>query len=181
MIGADMQCTTGHHQCPDKWDFSLQTSLLTGIVQTEYGTEISSSEIKKYTLLTLFLVLVQIYTQAQYTKPEGSRLRAIVEEKYNDGNLYIGSACHAHLLSTSTATVLAEEFSYITPANKFKQSYIHPEPGKWQWEDSDNWVKFATEKILRLYNLIETLKNEKLLFLNLHLNLFIFQRLQTNP
>ena len=80
-------------------------------------------------------------------------LRDIVAEKFPEGNVYIGAT------STFTATkgpvgkILARQFSYITPANDFKQSYVHPEPNKWKWDNPDGWVKFAEKhnQVIRIH------------------------------
>jgi GH35 family endo-1,4-beta-xylanase len=89
----------------------------------------------------------------QHPAKKGRRLRTIAEDRYPEGNLFIGSASHHHLLKTKTAGILAEEFSYVTPANKFKQSYIHPDPHTWRWEDCDYWVHFAArnKQVMRLH------------------------------
>lgn len=67
-------------------------------------------------------------------------IRDLVEEVFPDGNVFIGSACHHHLLATQSAVILDREFSYVTTANDFKQSYIHPEPGIYQYKRADDWV-----------------------------------------
>ena len=53
----------------------------------------------------------------------------------------------------SLGQILAREFSYITPANDFKQSHIHPEPGIWRWEYPDAWVAFAEKhnQVIRIH------------------------------
>lgn len=99
--------------------------------------------------LVLMISLSMVDSKAQ----SGRRFRDIVAEKYPDSTLYIGSASHRHLLNTSTADILTREFSYVTPANKFKQNYIHPDPEIWRWEDSDYWVDFAASnnQVMRLH------------------------------
>jgi GH35 family endo-1,4-beta-xylanase len=49
--------------------------------------------------------------------------------------------------------ILAREFSYITPANDYKQTYIHPEPGQWRWDRPDRWVEFAEQhnQVIRIH------------------------------
>lgn len=80
-------------------------------------------------------------------------IRNLVESCYPDGNFVFGSACHEFNLGTQTEEILDREFSYITPANDFKQSYIHPEPGVWNWERSDKWVKHCREnnQVIRMH------------------------------
>ena len=85
--------------------------------------------------------------------PDGRRLKDIVAEAYPDGNVFIGGTTGWRKLKGGSAVVLDREFSYVTPENDFKQSAIHPEPGKWNWKKADAWVKRCKEKnqILRLH------------------------------
>ena len=80
-------------------------------------------------------------------------IRELVDKCYADGNLIVGAACHEHYLGTQTEEILDREFSYVTPANDFKQSYVHPEPGVWRWERSDKWVNHCREnnQLIRLH------------------------------
>lgn len=78
-------------------------------------------------------------------QPQGRRLREIVAEKAPDGGIQIGVAIQYDRLKGRDEQILKEEFGYLTPANEFKQSYIHPKPGQWQWEQPDAWIKFAKE------------------------------------
>ena len=56
-------------------------------------------------------------------------------------------------MGTRTETILDSEFGYVTPANDFKQSYVHPEPGVWKWEKSDTWLNHCREnnQVMRLH------------------------------
>ncbi len=85
--------------------------------------------------------------------PKGERLRAIVARQFPDGNVYIGSASHHRLLDTPTALNLAREFGYVTPANKFKQTTVHPGPGLWSWHEADDWLDFckANGQVMRIH------------------------------
>lgn len=85
--------------------------------------------------------------------PTGRSYREIVAEKYPDGNVFIGGTTQGPLLGTISEDLLNREFSYITPANDFKQSYIHPEPDKWQWELPDTWVQKAQDngQVIRMH------------------------------
>ncbi len=80
-------------------------------------------------------------------------IRELVEKCYPEENLVVGAACHEHFLGTKTETILDKEFGYVTPANDFKQSYVHPEPGVWKWENSDTWVNHCREnnQVMRLH------------------------------
>ncbi len=80
-------------------------------------------------------------------------IRDLVENCYPEGNLRIGAACHGFNLGTTTEEILDREFNYVTPANDFKQSYIHPQPGVWKWDLSDTWIKHCreNEQLIRLH------------------------------
>lgn len=80
-------------------------------------------------------------------------IREIVDEVFPSGNVFIGSACHHHLMETESGVILDREFSYVTPANDFKQTYIHPEPGKYQYERADDWVNHCkkNKQVIRLH------------------------------
>ena len=86
--------------------------------------------------------------------PTGRRLREIVADKYLDGNVYIGGTTQGPFWGTFSEDILNNEFSYITPANDFKQSYIHPEPGVYRWKDSDTWVQKAKAngQVIRMHS-----------------------------
>ncbi|MBI9072974.1 MAG: endo-1,4-beta-xylanase [Melioribacteraceae bacterium] len=85
--------------------------------------------------------------------PTGRRFKDIVADKYPDGNVYIGGSIGFNQIGTISEEILNREFSYITPNNDFKQSYIHPQPGEWRWEKSDTWVEKAAEnnQVIRMH------------------------------
>lgn len=84
--------------------------------------------------------------------PRGERLRDIAPA---DGSfpIYIGAASNARLLDSISGEILDREFGYVTPGNDFKQSAIHPQPGKWKWSRADMWIKrcAANKQIMRLH------------------------------
>ena len=86
--------------------------------------------------------------------PKGRRLREIVADKYPDGNVYIGGTTQGPFLGTFSEDILNNEFSYITPANDFKQSYIHPEPGIYRWKDANTWIQKAkiNGQVIRMHS-----------------------------
>ncbi len=86
--------------------------------------------------------------------PEGRRLREIVADKYPDGNVFIGGASLNGLWGGLSEEIMNREFGYITPANDFKQTYIHPEPGVFRWDYPDEWVQKAAEnnQVVRMHS-----------------------------
>jgi GH35 family endo-1,4-beta-xylanase len=85
-------------------------------------------------------------------EPKGQRLRALAPV---DGSfpLLIGGTISFPHLGTSAETILNREFQFITPANAFKQTAVHPEPGKWNWKKADFWVDRCEKRgdIMRLH------------------------------
>ncbi len=73
---------------------------------------------------------------------------------FHNENVYFGVASHYGLIGKPSGDTAVKEFSYLTPANDFKQSYIHPEPGVYNWEKSDTWINYSQEKgfIMRLHS-----------------------------
>lgn len=80
-------------------------------------------------------------------------IRQIVDAKYPANNLYIGATSMYSKIGTKESKVLAREFSYTTPANDFKQSYIHPNNHTWRWDNADAWIKFAKKhnQLIRIH------------------------------
>ena len=86
--------------------------------------------------------------------PTGRRLREIVADKYPNGNVFIGGTTQSTFWDTFSEEILNNEFSYITPANDFKQTQIHPEPGIYKWTISDTWVQKAKDnnQVIRMHS-----------------------------
>lgn len=115
-------------------------------------------------LLALTLVSVDTASAAQPANPKpspklpdvplptGQRLRDIAPI---DGSfpLLVGGTISWPLLGSSAETVINREFQFITPANAFKQTTVHPEPGKWNWKKADMWVDRCERRgeIMRLH------------------------------
>lgn len=89
--------------------------------------------------------------------PEGMDLtfREILEKYYTGEKLYIGCAVHNNIANPQNeeSIALRKEFSYITPANDFKQTEIHPDSNDWSWEKADRWLPFAKKyrQIIRMH------------------------------
>ena len=81
-------------------------------------------------------------------------VKDLVKQVFPDGNVFFGVASHQRLMGTPTMDTVDAEFGYVTPANDFKQTYIHPVPDKWQWEKSDDWVEHCSEngQIIRMHS-----------------------------
>ncbi|MEX0321657.1 MAG: endo-1,4-beta-xylanase [Puniceicoccaceae bacterium] len=104
-------------------------------------------------LFLLTLLIPGLISAQEPPVPEGRRYKDIVADKYPNGNVYIGATSSHDQLNQPEGRVLANEFRYCTPANDFKQTTIHPQPGVWSWQKPDDWVQFAEDNnlILRMH------------------------------
>ncbi|NQU53156.1 MAG: endo-1,4-beta-xylanase [Bacteroidetes bacterium] len=114
---------------------------------------------KRFKYLSFILLFPFICCNGSDIEPEPEpeqlqqTIRELVAEVFPEGNVFIGSASHHSLIGTESVNILDREFSYVTPANDFKQSYIHPEPGKYKYEQSDDWVQHCKYKnqVIRMH------------------------------
>jgi GH35 family endo-1,4-beta-xylanase len=80
-------------------------------------------------------------------------IKELEKMAFPEGNVHFGIASHYSLIGKPSGDTAVKEFNYFTPANDFKQSYIHPEPGNYRWEKSDAWIQYAHDSnfIMRLH------------------------------
>ncbi len=85
--------------------------------------------------------------------PSGPPLRRLVAQNFKPGTVYIGATIDNQSIGTPKSKLLAEQFSYTTPANAAKQHAVHPMPGKWNWQKIDKVVGFAQKNnlVVRLH------------------------------
>jgi len=74
----------------------------------------------------------------------------------SDFPLLIGAASNAKYWDTDSFEILNREFAYVTPGNDFKQTAIHPQPGKWKWKKADRWIELCekNDQVMRLHSAI---------------------------
>ncbi len=102
---------------------------------------------------------------------EEARLQMLLNKPIRDlvalqpyvDNIIVGSANHQRNLESYDSDetcklsidILKREYSYVTPANDFKQPYIHStlDEDDWQWDKCYQWLEYAQENdvILRLH------------------------------
>ena len=82
-------------------------------------------------ILLLIFTTEEVFAQTPPV-PDGRRLREIVEDKYPEGNLLIGGTTGQWAFGTPTGIIMDREYSYVTPENDFKQSYVHPDNNTWR-------------------------------------------------
>lgn len=90
---------------------------------------------------------------ASHLSSQTQTLRQIVDDKYPANNVYIGATSMYSKIGTKETKLLAREFSYTTPANDFKQSYVHPNNDTWRWDKADAWIQFARkhQQVIRIH------------------------------
>ena len=67
---------------------------------------------------------------------------------YASDSFFIGASLNHFQLNTNLENLFLSEFNYLTPANAFKQSRIHPKPNVWKWDRGQNFIDFANEHSL---------------------------------
>jgi endo-1,4-beta-xylanase len=110
---------------------------------------------KQVLFLFVFFHLNPLYNLPAQTVPEpsGRRLREIIDGRNSDMGIIIGGTTGAWAFGTATGWIMDREFGYVTPENDFKQMNIHPDPNRWNWVQSDAWIRHieANDQILRMH------------------------------
>ncbi len=69
---------------------------------------------------------------------------------YFAGHFTMGVAVSPMLLKTNEAVLVVKHFGSITAENAMKMGPIHPEEGRYFWNDADSIVAFATKNHLKM-------------------------------
>ena len=124
--------------------------------------------IKKYILFFLFVPVIacseqdylntdDVQEDVQEDEIQDNTIKAVkdllIEGEYNLDSFYVGAALNYHQLNTQVENLFLNEFTYSTPENCAKQSYIHPEPDVWNWERFDSYLNFSEKNniIVRIH------------------------------
>ena len=85
-------------------------------------------------ILDLRLIVFILLSNLVYTQGKNTIKDILVNNDYDTGSFYVGATIQHNMLQRSNVTELfLSEFTYMTPANSFKQTAIHPRPGVWNW------------------------------------------------
>ena len=92
----------------------------------------------------MYLIIAKsIYSQ--------NSIKEIIKDyNYSPDSLFIGASLNHFQLNTSDENLFLNEFNYITPANSFKQTIIHPKPDVWKWDRANNFIEFSKENNLNV-------------------------------
>ncbi|MCF8225343.1 MAG: endo-1,4-beta-xylanase [Bacteroidales bacterium] len=104
-------------------------------------------------MLRKILFLLILFTHLAGNSQDTVHIKNLVNSMFPADSLYMGTAAHEWVLGTMTETIIDNEYSYITPANDFKQSYVHPTFDTWRWERADTWVQHCREngQVIRMH------------------------------
>ncbi|MCA9080394.1 MAG: endo-1,4-beta-xylanase [Planctomycetaceae bacterium] len=83
----------------------------------------------------------------------GPRFKDLVPLDRSTGML-VGATISSGYLGTRAEENLLRDFEFVTPANEFKQTAIHPEPGVWRWKKPDLMADYCAEHhfLMRLHS-----------------------------
>ncbi len=122
------------------------------------GKSTQASNVKKsfiylLTITSLFHVVTNLDAADSDSVLAGKPIRELVAEAFPDGNVHIGGTTHHWRLQEKSGKIVAHEFAYLTPANAFKQTYIHPQPGVYNYQQPDDFIKYAQANghVMRLH------------------------------
>ena len=76
--------------------------------------------------------------------------KKIMSDEYNTDNFKFGATLNFYQLNSTVDELFLKEFDYLVAENSFKQTIVHPEPNKWNWERVDAFLDFANTNNLQM-------------------------------
>lgn len=74
----------------------------------------------------------------------------VLRKKYKKSNFKLGATLGYTQLGGQVEELFLEDFTYCTSRNFAKQSYVHPEPGVWQWDRIEDFIEFGNKNKVEL-------------------------------
>ena len=99
---------------------------------------------------SFFLILGIVQYLLTYSQNQISFKNIIKDYNYSIDSFFIGASLNHFQLNSQAENLFLNEFNYLTPANAFKQTIIHPRPNIWKWEKCNDFINFANENNLVL-------------------------------
>ena len=99
---------------------------------------------------SFFLILGIVQYLLIYSQNQISFKNIIKDYNYSIDSFFIGASLNHFQLNSQAENLFLNEFNYLTPANAFKQTIIHPRPNIWKWEKCNDFINFANENNLVL-------------------------------
>lgn len=86
-------------------------------------------------------------------EPDAVPLRTLANRAFAEKPVYLGGATSLRHHRDKEADLLRAHFNYVTPANEFKQSKVHPNPETWNWAEADAWLEIAAAnaQVIRIH------------------------------
>ena len=98
-----------------------------------------------------FFIFFLILSNLIFTQSKNSIKNILIDKEYDSKSFFVGATIgHGELSKPSVTNLFLSEFTYLTPANSFKQTAIHPRPGVWNWKKYDDFIDFAEKNNLTL-------------------------------
>jgi len=76
--------------------------------------------------------------------------KKIMSDEYNIDTFKFGATLNFYQLNSNIEQLFLREFDYVVAENSFKQTIVHPEPDKWNWERVDAFLDFANKNNLQM-------------------------------
>lgn len=77
-------------------------------------------------------------------------IKELVKENYPSRNVIIGATLGYKEFGSKVEKLFLKDFNYCTSRNFAKQSYVHPEPGVWNWDRIDDFIAFGEKNNIDL-------------------------------
>ena len=99
----------------------------------------------------LFYFFPLVFSLTTIHSQTNNNIKIILEEyNYSPDSFFVGATLNHFQLNTEVEKIFIKEFKYLTPANSFKQTIIHPKPNVWRWGRCNDFLNFANENNLTL-------------------------------
>jgi GH35 family endo-1,4-beta-xylanase len=105
--------------------------------------------------LNIFIKIIFVYILfGTSTNDVSKSINNITSKNFQDSQLLIGATLNYEELNTIKEKLFLKDFKYLTPANAAKQSTIHPEPDKWNWQRINDFIEFSKKNnlIVRMHS-----------------------------
>lgn len=76
--------------------------------------------------------------------------KKIMSDEYNIDTFKFGATLNFYQFNSNVEQLFLREFDYVVAENSFKQTIVHPEPDKWNWERVDAFLDFANKNNLQM-------------------------------
>ena len=76
-----------------------------------------------------YYIFFLILSNLIFTQSKNSIKNILIDKEYDSKSFFVGATIgHGELSKPNVTNLFLSEFTYLTPANSFKQTAIHPRP-----------------------------------------------------